>query len=683
MHLVRSIALAAMLPLAIALGTVACGGKDGNKDQRTGPPPASQIELPTAGPSAAAAAASNTVEVTALSYMEDSREGPIGSAHTARVTVRPSAAGELKVSFAESEVGGIGAMWKAAGWTAVALSSLLLGVDPRQYEFTIDPGAGLIDGPSAGGLTTIGVLAAILGHDVRKDAAMTGTINPDGSIGPVGGIPQKLEGAAKADKTLVLVPGSQRFDTDLKTGQSVDLIEFGESVGVTVQPVTTVYEAYEILTGAPLPRPAGSGTAQLPPDAFNKMKASAIELLSRYDAALNRFVALPETFGYEETMLYAGQVAADAESALKQGLAAVAYERAFTAASTAETAVLAADLAISYLTGGIDTLISELNALAAVESRLYATTERLEAEPARSATDILALSDAYSNTAIAIGLVFSAGELAQIFGQVPLTEDEALEIVFEIAANYSEADFFLDAAANDITYGFGFGQSLPPDDELITAIAETVRRAADANLAMVDSVVFQPQADAAGATLDEVKGFFLRNDGDYEAAMHATRGTLYFSNTLKKEPQKSIAVLGSSMAAWAESAVVVAKYYSLRAVVDDGFNVVGFGRERSLSDMLDLAADRAAELITLVADEEPVAALYYHENARAFREGGGESKIGALVYNWQAAILAEALAYFNGTFDRAISTTGPSSLWEWGAAGLSGAGDGDEQRPVP
>jgi len=199
MNLVRSLTLAATVSLMLALGSASCGGGDADDDQRVGHPPAAEIDLPSAD---AADATSNTVEVTALSYLEDPRDGPIGEAHTARVTVSHSTTGELKVSFAESEVGGIGSMWKAAGWTAVALSSILLGVDPRQYEFTIDPGSGRIDGPSAGGLTTIGVLAAILGHDVRTDAAMTGTINPDGSIGPVGGIPQKLEGAAEANKTL-------------------------------------------------------------------------------------------------------------------------------------------------------------------------------------------------------------------------------------------------------------------------------------------------------------------------------------------------------------------------------------------------------------------------------------------------------------------------------------------------
>jgi hypothetical protein len=125
--------------------------------------------------------------------------------------------------------------------------------------------------------------------------------------------------------------------------------------------------------------------------------------------------------------------------------------------------------------------------------------------------------------------------------------------------------------------------------------------------------------------------------------------------------------------------VVLAKYYSLDAQLDEGFNVVGFGRERALSDMLDLADERAANLISLVADEEPVTALYYHENAASYREGTAEDKVTALFYNWQAAVFGEALAYFNGTFDSAISEAGASPLWEWGAASVAPAGDGDSE----
>ena len=42
------------------------------------------------------------------------------------------------------------------------------------------------------------------------DITMTGTINPDGTVGPVGGIPEKIAGTAKAGYKRILIPAGQR-----------------------------------------------------------------------------------------------------------------------------------------------------------------------------------------------------------------------------------------------------------------------------------------------------------------------------------------------------------------------------------------------------------------------------------------------------------------------------------------
>jgi predicted S18 family serine protease len=659
----------------IALLAIACGG-GASEPKQEGPGPPRETQAIEEGEATA-----RTVEVTALAVGQGP-DGYAGEAITDRITVGPSETGEMKVSFAETEVSGIGPSLSASGWTGVALASLLLGIDPRQYEFKFEPQGGHVDGNSSSGLYTVGVLAAILGEEIDPDTAMTGGINPDGTIGPVGGIPHKIRGAAEAGKKAVIIPAMQRFDTDLNTSESVDLVELGTSLDLEVKPVSTVYEAYEILTGSELPQPSATGTPQLPANAFAKLKAAAIEWLSRFEAALERLMALPDTLGFEEPIFAANDYAAAANSALEQGLAAVAYERAATAASLAEGALQAVTLAQAYVNSGIEGLAAEAQALGAVETRLAATLQRLESEPPRSATDLLALTDAYSNAAIAFGLASDAGTLVQLLQETEMTEDEALGLILNIATDYTDADFYLDAAENNLVYGFGFGQSPPPEPEVVTAIAETVRRAADANLALIDALILEPQAEAAGVSVDTAKNFFVVNDASYGAALGAAASTNYFRNTIKDETQASVAVLGSSLSAWGESAAVLAKYYSLDAQLDEGFNIVGFGRERALSEMLDLADERAANLISLVADEEPVSALYYHENATSYREGTAQDKVTALFYNWQAAVLGEALAYFNGTFDSAISDAGASPLWEWGAAsvapGAGAGGDGDK-----
>lgn len=663
MKSLRLLMLGPLFVVALVLAACGGGGKDSADDGAAG-----QTGQGSATPLAAADISPNTVPFTTLA-VSIGPSGASGMATTGSVTVAPSDKGDMRVSFAESEVGGIGAQWQSAGWTAVALSSLLLGIDPRQYEFTFEAGFGMVDGPSAGGVTTVATLAAILGHNVREDAAMTGTVNPDGTIGPVGGIPHKLEGAAEAGKSLVVIPASQRFDIDLNSGEPVDLIDLGKRLGLEVRPVSTVYEAYEALTGEPLPRPGVTSDAEMPTAAFGKLKATATEWLSRYEAARNRIAGLPDTLGYDADILTADQLATDAETALRQGLAAVAYERAFSAAALAETVLQGITLANAYFNGGMDGLVAEVSAIASVESRMDATLERLEAETPRTATDLIALTDAYSNVAVAYGMINDANTLIQFLEQQELTEEEVIEIVFGIAGSYSQASFSLDAAENNLAYGLGFGHSEPPDPAVVTAVAEILRRAADANLAVVESTIIEPEARGYGVSPDEFRNFLLSTDLAYSAALGSAASVTYFRETVLSEPQASTAVLGASLTAWGTSAVTVAKYYSLEAQFDEYFNVMGFGRERSLSDMLDLAGQRASELLSLVAADEPVNALFYHENARSYREGSPEDKLSALFYDWQAAVLAEALAYFNGTFHAQIADADASPLYRWGAWG--------------
>jgi len=153
-------------------------------------------------------------------------------------------------------------------------------------------------------------------------------------------------------------------------------------------------------------------------------------------------------------------------------------------------------------------------------------------------------------------------------------------------------------------------------------------------------------------------------DPDFGLAVGASESVNFFEQNVQQQPHAAVARLGGALSFFVESALVIAKHYSLGVQPDletqaSGEAPVGeiraFARERALPDMLDLAAARARELITLVGDDEPVPAIYYYENARSYREGTPVDKISALFYYWQAAILAEALGHFNGTYEGAIS----------------------------
>ena len=102
------------------------------------------------------------------------------------------------------------------------------------------------DGPSAGAVTCVGFIALLRGDPIRRGVAMTGTIQPDGRIGPVGAIPDKIRAAAREGYRTVLVPQGQIHDSQW------NLEKLGLELNVTVKAVGTIDEAYELMTGRKL-----------------------------------------------------------------------------------------------------------------------------------------------------------------------------------------------------------------------------------------------------------------------------------------------------------------------------------------------------------------------------------------------------------------------------------------------
>jgi len=99
------------------------------------------------------------------------------------------------------------------------------------------------DGPSAGAAMTVGFLAVLKGDHIQRGVAVTGTIEPDGRIGSVGAIPDKIRAAAREGYRTILVPQGQINDPRW------NLNSLAMSLNVTVKEVGTIDEAYELMTG--------------------------------------------------------------------------------------------------------------------------------------------------------------------------------------------------------------------------------------------------------------------------------------------------------------------------------------------------------------------------------------------------------------------------------------------------
>ena len=108
------------------------------------------------------------------------------------------------------------------------------------FPFEIDIKTGNVGGPSAGLMMALNVYNNLIPEDITNSmiVAGTGTIEIDGSVGPVGGIKQKIIAAKRAGAELILVPvanfeEAQPFETDKTAIIAVD--SFDEALAVISQ----------------------------------------------------------------------------------------------------------------------------------------------------------------------------------------------------------------------------------------------------------------------------------------------------------------------------------------------------------------------------------------------------------------------------------------------------------------
>lgn len=136
------------------------------------------------------------------------------------------------------------------------------------YFFVVRTDSPIIGGPSAGGIMTAAVIALLENWNMDNQTVMTGMINPDGSIGPIGGIIYKIDAAHSVGATRFLIPKGQ--DTYTEQVYETTTTSWGQQIisrtvtrivsdyamnqyGMEVIEVTDMNEVIENLTGYRFP----------------------------------------------------------------------------------------------------------------------------------------------------------------------------------------------------------------------------------------------------------------------------------------------------------------------------------------------------------------------------------------------------------------------------------------------
>lgn len=141
---------------------------------------------------------------------------------------------------------------------AVATNYTMLDISNLDVVYAIDTEATLVEGPSAGAALTVATVAALYNDTLDPDVMITGTISPDGTIGPVGGVLEKATAAEEVGADTFLVPKGQSIQvsyshekecervgpfTYCHTNYVPERVEIAEEVGIDIIEVQNIAEA--------------------------------------------------------------------------------------------------------------------------------------------------------------------------------------------------------------------------------------------------------------------------------------------------------------------------------------------------------------------------------------------------------------------------------------------------------
>lgn len=153
---------------------------------------------------------------------------------------------------------------------AVQVACDVVGKNWKEHDFfiTVRSDSPIIGGPSAGGALTVAVIAALQGWELSPGVVMSGTINPDETIGPVGGLYQKAQAASLVADVFLIPEGETTttveeqetvqqgpFTYVTTTQREVNLVEEGKKMGLEVIEIYDIRDAIYYFTGKRIEQP--------------------------------------------------------------------------------------------------------------------------------------------------------------------------------------------------------------------------------------------------------------------------------------------------------------------------------------------------------------------------------------------------------------------------------------------
>ena len=565
---------------------------------------------------------------------------PIPGSSPFIVRVSSNKTGDAAVGLIEHILGGAGDSWKSSAWIAAVAASNTRYTLLTDHEFLVKV-RGYLDGPSAGMLMAATMIALMGEDEIRPNVTITGTINPDGTIGPVGGVEHKFVAAKNAGITEV---GYPMIDDGDPAAFVAKMEKLGAAQGLKAVPIADIYDAYKLLTGRTLGRTPGQRIDPLTPadlsfspertaqlsTAAQSLITSARTRLAAAEAQQAKVprpsTAVKNSFA-EDNERTLGFIT-EAEKYLSEKAVIMAHSRATLAEGSARMSELSAAWQIPLLKGDVQALSAMYDeCFAAAETRLAALASALStAGTAPTLAGRISGLHGLLQSWVVRSQLLAAGagkadlearkfELARASTAKPRPSQEELRKMSEGIADTMLDTIHRLAILESRVHALQEMAALPDTDTsgpapdlnaLNKRLAESYGPAAAAGLAYFESTVIGLGSRRSSAEALYRRGAILSRDINYascaEAAAHAIRTSEEYSDEL---PAAILDRLACGAHAYLGMAALMNKYYNLAEETDSTDPVthataVTLRKGQTITRMLDSSRRRVLEEAAIV-----------------------------------------------------------------------------------
>ncbi len=548
-------------------------------------------------------------------------------------------------------------------WSAVISAADALGKDVS--DLSLAPVTTRAAAAGASAMLTANVLATLTANPIDESAAIEGTVLPDGTIGPIAGLPDRIRAAISRGKRRLAVPVGLRGLRAPGTADAGDIDALARAHGAELVEVADVGAAFRHLTGERLPEtvPVREADMQLAASTLAVLDARylawrrrlagewssllEIEQSGRLAPALAALVRRARQHGEAAELLYRrGHVAAAYQRVVEGWRDAAAATRTYRALGKLRgrdvgaallqlgtTDELHAETVAAFdAIGAVElaTLADHVRVLAASQSALrgrsyerFASDALVEARAAVGALNIGELTGPGAVDAVAARITTASLLLASGMSSARVAREE-LELVAEGSVPYAG--------------------SL----EDIATVSDTLRTAATGDGSDVGPSVIPAITTQPGASDIEARGVLAASEPGLGAAF-ALHPSALPVELRDAEGEASmtwrLVTLAAAQLAYRGTSHRLA-YVSLGVELDaTTARVRGLSHPGALGALLDASERRAraqARAARIATGEIPIPAKLAYAQARVAATGDVAAQIGALAGYWLATSYAQA-----------------------------------------